>query len=101
MSRRLFAVAFVILLAVACTTAPEQPRRGEAEGEGRDKGEVAELFSHKCNACHKAHRVRSEKRSPGEWKTTVMRMKNKDGSNITEKQAEAIIDYLVRHHVKR
>ncbi len=57
-----------------------------------------ELFERKCSLCHSIDRPKSKKKSPEEWKNTVMRMKNKNGCPISDKEAEIIIKYLAENY---
>ncbi len=62
--------------------------------------EAEALFEKKCNQCHSSERPKSKKKTPQEWETTVMRMKNKSGSNISDEEARMIIDYLSKKYSK-
>jgi cytochrome c5 len=59
-----------------------------------EKVNVEQLFESKCSLCHSIERPKSKKKSKEGWKTTVMRMKNKNGCPITDEEAQMIIDYL-------
>lgn len=58
------------------------------------------LFEKKCSACHSSDRPKSKQKTAEEWQTTVMRMKNVNGSLITDVEAQIIIDYLTRNYRK-
>ncbi|MEO5356395.1 MAG: hypothetical protein H7844_03740 [Nitrospirae bacterium YQR-1] len=52
------------------------------------------LFESKCNQCHSTDRPKGAKKTPSEWKDTVIRMKLGYGCNITDEEAKIIIKYL-------
>jgi hypothetical protein len=57
-----------------------------------------ELIEEKCGLCHTSDYATGTTNTAGEWRETVMRMKDDNGADLTEKEAEAIIGYLSRHH---
>jgi len=56
------------------------------------------LFEKKCSACHPSERPKSLKKSKQDWEKTVLRMKNKKGSNISEEEAKVIIKFLSENY---
>lgn len=58
------------------------------------------LFESKCSLCHNISRPKSKKKSAEGWRSTVMRMKNKNGCPINDEEAETIINYLTDNYGK-
>jgi cytochrome c2 len=53
------------------------------------------LWQSKCTQCHALERSAEKRLSPDEWRTIVNRMQGKMFSNISEQQADVILDYLI------
>lgn len=78
----------------------EGEHRGGREGidtatAGADQDAKA-LFERKCSACHPLSRSLSRNRERKWWVETVTRMQKVNGCNITDAEAEAIVDYLAK-----
>jgi len=58
--------------------------------------EAKALFESKCSACHSLSRPLSRNRERKWWVETVTRMQKVNGCNITDGEAQAIIDYLAK-----
>ncbi len=58
------------------------------------------LFEIKCSKCHSIERPKSKQKTEEEWRKTVIRMKNKKGSEISDEEAELIIKHLVEKYGK-
>lgn len=56
------------------------------------------LFEKNCSMCHTIERPKSRKKTKAEGEKTVMRMKNVNGSPITDEVAKIIIDYLAENY---
>jgi hypothetical protein len=67
-------------------------------GEGKAGVDVQMLFEKKCSSCHSADRAKKKQKTVEEWTTTVMRMKNVRGCQVTDDEAKLIIDYLARNY---
>jgi hypothetical protein len=52
-----------------------------------------ELVEERCVGCHALTIVKTSQKTRAEWEQTVNRMVEK-GARLSEKQAEAVIDYL-------
>lgn len=68
--------------------------------EGIDAPDAAALYEKKCSICHVIERSKSKRKSAEGWRDTVMRMKNKNGAPITDKEAEIIIQHLADSYGK-
>ena len=60
----------------------------------------AKLYEKECSRCHVIESSKSKKKSEKGWRKTVMRMKNTNGSTITDEEAEIIIRYLADKYGK-
>ncbi len=60
--------------------------------------EAKALFDEKCTICHSSTNATDLRETPDGWREHVMRMKNDNGCDITDTQAETIINYLIRHY---
>jgi hypothetical protein len=69
-------------------------------GSAEEKGDAKLLLEKKCGTCHSVEKPKSQKKTKGEWETTVMRMKNVNMAPISSKEAMTIIDYLTTHYGK-
>lgn len=65
-----------------------------AAGGAAEQGE--ELFEKKCGMCHPLSRTLSQNQDRDGWTKTVTRMREVNGSPITDKEAKAIVDYLAK-----
>lgn len=59
------------------------------------------VFSQKCVKCHSAARPLNAPYSGEAWKTTVYRMMRKQGSFVTQKEADKIYAFLVQYSSSR
>ena len=78
----------VLFLIVSATTIHGEEKKIDAKA----------LFEKNCSRCHTIERPKSKKKTKAEWKKTVMRMKNVNGSPITDEEAKIIIDYLAENY---
>jgi hypothetical protein len=69
-------------------------------GSAEEKGDAKLLLEKKCGTCHSVEKPKSQKKTKGDWETTVMRMKNVNMAPISSKEAKTIIDYLATHYGK-
>lgn len=63
-----------------------------------EQPDVKELFETKCSTCHNTDRPKNKRKTAVEWTSTVMRMKNVNGSPIRDDEAKLIIDYLTKNN---
>lgn len=54
------------------------------------------LFESKCSACHSVNRPLGKTKDRAGWTATVTRMQKVNGCEITDEEAQTIIDYLAR-----
>jgi len=64
------------------------------------KNEAKAFFETKCSTCHKVDTATSKKKSAKDWGKTVRRMKNVRGAQVTDEEAQMIIDYLAKYYGK-
>ncbi len=57
------------------------------------------LFEQKCSICHSIERPKSQRKTPEQWKNTVLRMRE-NGCPITDDEARKIIDYLSNNYAR-
>jgi mono/diheme cytochrome c family protein len=67
---------------------------GQAAVAGLGGGQA--LFAERCGACHTRSRALFRVKTPVEWRRTVTRMREQEGAELTEAQAEQVIAYLTR-----
>jgi len=96
MKRFLVSVAAIVFLFVLSVPVCVNGQAKEAVKTDPAK----ELFEKKCSACHKTDRATSKKKTQKEWETTVMRMINARGAQISDAEAKIIIDYLTANYGK-
>jgi len=56
--------------------------------------EGKQIFESKCHKCHELERALSKSKDLAGWKNTTLRMSRYSGGAITEKEAEAVAEYL-------
>jgi len=61
-------------------------------GPGFERG----LQREKCSVCHSPYRPYHFIKAPESWRVTVTRMRNLEGAEVSEQEAEKIIGYLQR-----
>ncbi len=88
---------FAVIIMCAAITLSGLWSRAWSSGES-EKADSKQLFESKCSICHSINRPKSKKKSKQGWKTTVMRMKNKNGCPINDEEAKMIIDYLAEKY---
>ncbi|MBI5904752.1 MAG: hypothetical protein HZB86_04255 [Deltaproteobacteria bacterium] len=66
-----------------------------AAADAADPGGKA-LFDVKCSTCHALARPLGKNKDRDGWTNTVTRMQKVNGCDITDAEAKAIVDYLVR-----
>ncbi|MBI5234160.1 MAG: hypothetical protein HY880_07380 [Deltaproteobacteria bacterium] len=66
----------------------------------RAQGDPAALFEAACNLCHSSDQAKSARKTPAEWESTVLRMKNSNGCDITDEEVRIITDYLSKNYGK-
>jgi mono/diheme cytochrome c family protein len=71
-----------------------------AYADEKPKLDPKALFEQKCNVCHSIDRPMSKRKTPQEWKDTVMRMKNVNGAQLTDQETKEINDYLAKNFGK-
>jgi cytochrome c5 len=67
---------------------------------GVSNDEAKALFEEKCNICHTSEYATDKRDTTDGWRMTVLRMRDEMGADLTDKEAEAIIDYLCKHRGK-
>jgi len=65
---------------------------GQATAAASSGGQA--LFMDQCGACHSRSRPLFRIKSPDEWRRTVTRMRELEGAELTEAEAEKVISYL-------
>ncbi len=73
-------------LAFGGESAPAEPPAGAGKA----------LFEAKCSICHPLSRPLGEHQDRAEWTKDVTRMQKVNGCPITDEEAKAIIEYLVK-----
>ena len=81
------------LALVACT----EPRSLQKPGAPPEISEACALTNRKCTACHDSDRIVDARFSPGEWRTTVERMRQFPGSAISRADVEVVLRCLNYH----
>lgn len=59
------------------------------------------IFSYKCVKCHSAAKPLNAPYTGEAWKTTVYRMMRKEGSFLTQKEADKVYAFLVQYSSSR
>ena len=67
----------------------------------KEAKEGYKIFSYKCVKCHSAAKPLNAPYSGEAWKTTVYRMMRKEGSFLTQKEADKIYAFLVQYSSSR
>ncbi len=88
LGERKFILSFIVLMMF---TFSFSIRTADSQESG---SEAVKLFERKCNLCHSVEKPKSKRKSMEGWRTTVMRMKNKNGCPLTDEEADVIINYL-------
>lgn len=70
------------------------------QSSGAEKVDPKLLFDKKCSACHSTSRAKSLSKTKEEWTKTVTNCKKRRNSNITDDEANIIIDYLTKTYGK-
>jgi mono/diheme cytochrome c family protein len=65
-----------------------------ALGPAADNPDPKALFEARCSMCHPLSRPLGKKKTPAEWRETVLRMKGHAAGKISDAEAETIIKYL-------
>lgn len=65
-------------------------------GAGAAIADDKELFEKKCSICHPLSRPLGATMDRSGWTATVTRMQKVNGCPITDDEAKAIVDYLVK-----
>jgi len=68
-------------------TAKRQPPLVLAEDGG------AILLEERCSCCHPKSITTAKRKTPGQWQSTVSRMKHK-GARLTEEEMKSLVDHL-------
>ncbi|MFC1523440.1 hypothetical protein ACFL6N_01490 [Thermodesulfobacteriota bacterium] len=87
-----FALAAGLLLIVSCqggTNSTSPPSKGFMQGGG--------LFNEKCQKCHGVRRTLTTQKDEETWVKTILRMQEKEKSDISSEQLEKLVQY----HVER
>jgi mono/diheme cytochrome c family protein len=69
-----------------------------ADTEADEKAKA--LFEEKCDLCHGADYSTDIKNTEEEWRVVVVRMREDNGADMTDEEAETIIKYLSTHYGK-
>lgn len=88
MNRRMLAAALVAAML---------PIAGMAFADGKGKS----LFEKKCAVCHELSRALDQTKTRDGWTATVKRMKDVNGCQITDKEADEVVDYLSKVRGKK
>lgn len=92
MTGKRIGIAFgVAAFLVAGTVFPGMTAQPPAE----EKDPGAALFKSKCSTCHAVSRPLGKTKDREGWTTTVERMRSK-GCQLTDQEAGAIVDHLVK-----
>ena len=56
------------------------------------------LFESKCSQCHSLENATDKTDTPKGWLSTVTRMREQNGCDITRQESDIIIDYLAKFY---
>ena len=65
---------------------------------GGDEAAAKALFESTCSLCHSLENATDITDTPEGWRSTVTRMKEQNGCEITKEDTETIINYLVKFY---
>ncbi len=60
--------------------------------------EAKALFESKCSQCHSIENATDKTDTPEGWLSTVTRMREQNGCDITRQESDIIIDYLAKFY---
>lgn len=92
----LIAILFVSLISCSSGT-DEAAERNDTMKQGMS---AEQLFESRCSICHFSNKAKAARKTKEDWESTVMRMRNKKPSIMTEDEARMIIDYLAETYGK-
>ncbi|MHC4946405.1 MAG: hypothetical protein ACYTG7_25615 [Planctomycetota bacterium] len=72
----------------------------DTEADPNSNNDAKALFEEKCDLCHGADYATDIKNTEEEWRVVVIRMKEDNGADMTDEEAETIIKYLTTHYGK-
>jgi cytochrome c5 len=84
--------AAILAMAFLGTGIAFADEKGGSPADGKAKA----LFEAKCAMCHPLSRSLDLKKDRDGWTATVTKMKKVNGCPITDDEAKAIVDYLVK-----
>lgn len=67
---------------------------------GREPVSSVDLFMTKCSTCHTLERALITTKDEAAWRKTILEMRRKEGSKITEDEAERLAEYHVERQKK-
>ncbi len=88
--RTIWTLLLVTVLAGTAFAAPEAKK----ESKGGDKAKA--LFEAKCSTCHPLSRPLSATKDKADWALTIKRMRQTNGCQLTDKEANDIAEYLAK-----
>jgi len=88
--RKFLSLSLFLILLLGCQQIPSQKVPS-------DSTSGAELFQSKCASCHSLERALNKYRSADLWRSTIYRMKEQHGADLTRSEADQLVDF----HVKR
>lgn len=93
MSKHLTLLTHVLLLVAAATLALSGCGATAQQPSQSTDGQT--LVMESCGRCHPIQRVQNAKKDRSGWTTTIARMR-KNGLEVNDSQAQAIVDYLTK-----
>lgn len=97
MVRQRLVIVVVLLFAIGVVAADPRDRGPDTinvSSYPEKYQELYKVFEVKCSKCHGLSRAINAKLRPDEWALYVRKMKRRQGSGITEANAQVLIEFL-------
>jgi hypothetical protein len=82
-----------ILTAQAPAAAGQRGQRGQAAAAASSSGQ--RILERACTTCHNLNRVENKKLNQLDWRTIVVRMKDR-GAELPDNEMDPLVDFLVK-----